>query len=187
MKTLFSLLLLMISTSSFAANNTVDNPTVVIDTNKGQIIVELFADESPKTVANFLAYVKTDGYKSSIFHRVINGFMIQGGGETVSGMELDTLPSIENESRNGISNERGTIAMARTANPHSASRQFFINQKDNGFLDAKGGKWGYAVFGEVTLGMDVVDSIATTKTAPGDRPVKPIVINSITLIDREIK
>ncbi|WP_238596728.1 peptidylprolyl isomerase [Psychromonas sp. psych-6C06] len=159
-----------------------------MDTSKGKIIIELFPEEAPKTVANFLAYVQKDGYKKTTFHRVINGFMIQGGGfSSETGSKVSTLPPIENESRNGISNERGTISMARTGNPHSASRQFFINHKDNAFLDAQGNKWGYAVFGEVTLGMDVVDAIAKVKTGSADKPLQPVVINSITLLEREMK
>lgn len=176
--------LLLLFTSHFAL---ADNPTVVIDTNKGQIIVELFPDEAPKTVANFLAYIKTDEFKETTFHRVINGFMIQGGGFSTSGKRLNTFAPIQNESRNGISNERGTIAMARTGNPDSATRQFFINQKDNQFLDANAGNFGYTVFGEVTLGLEVVDKIAAVKTASQDKPVDPVIINSITLIDREMK
>ncbi|WP_022940243.1 peptidylprolyl isomerase [Psychromonas hadalis] len=184
MKTFLSLFMLIASFNLFAA----ENPTVVMETSKGQIIIELFPDEAPKTVANFLAYVQKDGYKKTTFHRVINGFMIQGGGFSAkTGNKVSTLPPVENESRNGLSNERGTLAMARTANPHSASRQFFINHKDNAFLDAKGGNWGYTVFGEVTLGMDVVDKIAKVKTASQDKPVQPVIINSIKLLDREMK
>ncbi|PKG38674.1 peptidylprolyl isomerase [Psychromonas sp. Urea-02u-13] len=184
MKLLLSLFILAMSHSALAA----ENPAVVMETSKGQIIIELFPDEAPKTVANFLAYVQKDGYKKTTFHRVINGFMIQGGGFSAkTGNKVDTLPPIQNESRNGLSNERGTISMARTGNPHSAARQFFINHKDNAFLDANGGNWGYAVFGEVTLGMDVVDAIAKVKTASADKPVQPVIINSIKLLDREMK
>ncbi|MCG6199944.1 peptidylprolyl isomerase [Psychromonas antarctica] len=183
MKQLLSFFLLLISSTTFAANN----PSVIIDTSKGQITVELFPDLAPKSVANFLAYVQKDGFKQTIFHRVINGFMIQGGGENESGKKFDSLTAIENESRNGLSNERGTLAMARTSFPHSATRQFFINQKDNTFLDAKNGNWGYAVFGKVTQGMTIVDSIATVKTRGADRPVQAVTINSITLHGSEIK
>jgi len=184
MKTILSLFMLLASFNLFAA----ENPTVVMETSKGQIIIELFPNDAPKTVANFLAYVQKDGYKKTTFHRVINGFMIQGGGFSAeTGAKVSTLPAIKNESRNGLSNERGTISMARTGNPHSASRQFFINHKDNAFLDANGGNWGYAVFGEVTLGMDVVDAIAKVKTASQDKPVQPVIITSIKLLDREMK
>lgn len=183
MKQLLSLFMLLLSTSTFAASN----PTVVMDTSKGEIVIELFPQQAPKTVANFLSYIEKDGFKESIFHRVISGFMIQGGGEDKSGKRLASLAAIENESKNGLSNHRGTIAMARTGNPHSATRQFFINHKDNPFLDAQSHSWGYAVFGKVTSGMDVVDKIATVKTKSADRPVQSVIIKSITLLDSETK
>ena len=179
MKQIISLFLLIASSSIFAASN----PSVLMDTSKGQIIIEFYPDKAPKSVANFLAYVKSDGFKETTFHRVINGFMIQGGGFKLSGGKAPSFSAIENESKNGLSNERGTIAMARTNSPHSATRQFFINHKDNNFLDAKGNSWGYAVFGKVTSGMDVVDSIANVKTARADKPVEAVIINSITVIE----
>jgi len=174
MKFIAALFLLVTSSIALAAN-----PTILIDTNKGQITLELYPNEAPKTVENFLTYIQKDQFKGTVFHRVINGFMIQGGGFLTSGQRADTLTSITNESKNGLSNERGTIAMARTNSPHSASRQFFINQKDNGFLDAKGSQWGYAVFGKVIKGMDVVDSIAKVQTTSQDKPLHDIVINKI--------
>ena len=181
MKLLLSLFILAMSPSALAT----ENPTVAMETSKGQIIIELFPDKAPKTVENFLAYVQKDGYKKTTFHRVINGFMIQGGGFSAeTGGKVSTLPAIKNESRNGLSNERGTISMARTNSPHSASRQFFINHKDNVFLDGNSNKWGYAVFGKVTLGMDVVDTIAVVKTASQDKPVQPVIINSIKLLEK---
>jgi peptidyl-prolyl cis-trans isomerase A (cyclophilin A)/peptidyl-prolyl cis-trans isomerase B (cyclophilin B) len=184
MKIVISLLMLVLSHSIFAAQN----PTVLMDTSKGQITLELFPNEAPKTVQNFLAYIKKDGYQKTTFHRVINGFMIQGGGFSAeTGAKVSTLASIENESTNGVSNKRGTISMARTNAPHSASRQFFINHKDNAFLDAQGSKWGYAVFGEVTQGMDVVDAIANVKTGSGDKPRQAVIINSIKVVDSEMK
>lgn len=184
MKIVLSFIILMLSHSVFAAQN----PTVVMETSKGQITLELFANEAPKTVENFLAYIKKDGYQKTTFHRVINGFMIQGGGFSAeTGAKVSTLPAIQNESKNGVSNKRGTISMARTGNPHSASRQFFINHKDNAFLDAQGSKWGYAVFGEVTQGMDVVDAIANVKTGSGDKPRQAVIINSIKVVDSEMK
>ncbi|WP_208380190.1 peptidylprolyl isomerase [Psychromonas algarum] len=155
---------------------------IVIDTNKGQITLELFPEQAPASVTNFLAYIEKDEFKQSTFHRVIKGFMIQGGGFLASGERLETNAPIKNESRNGLSNERGTIAMARTGNPHSATRQFFINHKDNLFLDASGGNWGYAVFGKVTKGMDVVDKIANVQTGAQDKPVTPVIINRITVV-----
>ena len=178
MKYIYALCLLL--TSHFAL---ADNPSVVIVTNQGSITLELFADKSPETVSNFLNYVRKDQYKDSTFHRVINNFMIQGGGFSVSGKRLDTYAPIKNESRNGLSNERGTIAMARTGNPNSATRQFFINHKDNPSLDAKGSQWGYTVFGKVTSGLNVVDDIAKVTTLSQDKPVIPVIINSIDVID----
>lgn len=178
MKYITALILLLSSHLALA-----NNPSIVIDTNQGQITVELYPEKAPKTVANFLAYIKRDGYKATVFHRIIKGFMIQGGGFNASGQLVSTLPQIGNESRNGLSNERGTIAMARTSHPHSATRQFFINHKDNQFLDAKGNNWGYTVFGKVTTGLDVVDKIANVKTAAQDKPIIPVVINSISLLN----
>ena len=183
MKKLLSLFILLLGTSAFAAAN----PSVVMETSKGEVIIELFPQQAPKTVANFLAYVQKDGFKQTIFHRVINGFMIQGGGFKVSGERADSFAAIANESRNGLSNTRGTIAMARTNHPHSATRQFFINHKDNLFLDAQGHKWGYTVFGTVTSGMQIVDDIAAVKTNRSDKPLQAITINSITLHESQSK
>lgn len=184
MKIAISLFILLLSHSVFAK----ENPSVIMKTSKGTITLQLFADKAPKTVANFLAYVEKDGYKQTTFHRVINGFMIQGGGFSAeTGAQVDTLAPIENESRNGVSNERGTISMARTNAPHSASRQFFINHKDNLFLDAQRSKWGYAVFGKVTAGMDVVDAIANVETGRADKPLQDVVINSVKLVEAEVK
>ena len=179
MKTLLSLFILLLSQSAFAA----EKPSIVMDTSKGQIILELFPEKAPATVANFLAYIEKDGYKQTTFHRVIKGFMVQGGGFSAkTGSKVATLPEIKNESKNGLSNARGTISMARTNAPHSASRQFFINHKDNRSLDAGPNKWGYAVFGKVTKGIDVVDAIAAVPTGRADKPVEPIIIKSITLV-----
>ena len=146
------------------------NPVVVMETSKGTIKIELFADKSPITVKNFLSYVDDKFYDGTIFHRVISDFMIQGGGFESGLKEKEkTKPSIKNESGNGVSNERGAIAMARTNDPDSATAQFFINVKDNRNLDAAQGRPGYAVFGKVIEGMDVVDKIkevpTTTKQA----------------------
>lgn len=179
MKFITALIFLFTSHLALAA----DNPMVVIDTNKGKITLELYPEKAPLSVENFLTYVKKDQFKATTFHRVISGFMIQGGGFLASGGRIDTLSSIQNESRNGVSNRRGTIAMARTGAPHSATRQFFINHKDNDFLDAKGSNWGYAVFGKVTQGMDVVDTIAAVPTARQDKPINPVIINSITVME----
>ncbi len=156
------------------------NPVVVIETNMGTIKVELFEDKAPLTVKNFLQYVEDKHYDGLIFHRVIEKFMIQGGGMEPNGTQRKTKDPIKNESGNGLSNARGTIAMARTAVPDSATSQFFINVVDNEFLDKKNANdgVGYCVFGRVIEGMDVVDKIKGVKTAR-DKPVEDVVIKSI--------
>ena len=154
-----------------------------IATSMGDIVVELDAAKAPKTVANFEQYVKAKHYDGTIFHRVIDGFMIQGGGMTADMKEKPTRPPIALESRNGLKNDRGTVAMARTMVPDSATSQFFINVKDNDFLNqptSRDGN-GYAVFGKVVSGMEVVDKIKSTPTGPGDVPTTPVVIKKITL------
>ncbi|MEZ5383921.1 MAG: peptidylprolyl isomerase [Prosthecobacter sp.] len=156
---------------------------IVMETSKGTIELELDAAKAPITVANFVSYVKKGHYDGLIFHRVIPNFMVQGGGFTPDMQQKETDANIENEAKNGLKNVKGSIAMARTPNPHSASSQFFINLKDNGFLDYPGQDgWGYCVFGKVTKGIEVVDAMATVATAQkgphGDVPVEPIVIKS---------
>lgn len=144
-----------------------ENPVVLLETTSGDILVELYPDKAPETVANFLKYVDNGFYNNTIFHRVIPGFMIQGGGLTARMQQKDTEAPIKNEVDNGLKNDRGTIAMARTMDPHSATAQFFINLVDNDFLNFQapsGNGWGYCVFGKVTEGMDVVDKIAKVKT-----------------------
>ena len=144
-----------------------DNPTVLLETTSGDILIELFTDKAPKTVANFLQYVDEGFYNNTIFHRVIPSFMIQGGGLGARMDEKSTREPVANEADNGVKNERGTIAMARTRDPHSATAQFFINLVDNSFLDHSSPTldgWGYCAFGRVTEGMDVVDKIAKVKT-----------------------
>jgi len=164
-----------------------ENPVVVIETNLGDISVELDAGNAPNTTANFLAYVDDGYFDDTIFHRVIPGFMIQGGGLTA---DMRDKPSnrapIENEANNGLKNDRGTIAMARTNDPHSATSQFFINLKDNDFLNFRNESmqgWGYAVFGKVVDGMDVVDKIAAVPTGNKgghqDVPLETVVIKTI--------
>ena len=161
------------------------NPVVLLETTSGDILIELYPDKAPKTVENFLQYVDSGFYKNTIFHRVIPGFMIQGGGYTIRMDEKETQAPIENEANNGVSNERGTIAMARTMDPHSATAQFFINLVDNEFLDFKSESlqgWGYCAFGKVTEGMDVVDKIAKVKTKSqgplDDVPVDLVIITN---------
>jgi peptidyl-prolyl cis-trans isomerase A (cyclophilin A) len=156
---------------------------VQLKTSQGDIRVELYPEKAPKTVANFLDYVKAGQYNGTIFHRVIKGFMIQGGGYKTNFEEKPTRAPIPLESRNGLKNLTGTIAMARTSDPNSATAQFFINVKDNAFLDqptSKDGN-GYAVFGKVIQGMDVVDKIKVVPTGPGDVPQQAIVIKKATV------
>ncbi len=161
--------------------------TVKISTNQGDIIVQLETAKAPKSVDNFLQYAKAGHYNGTIFHRVIDGFMIQGGGFTPDMQQKPTRPPIPLESRNGLSNVRGTLAMARTNVPDSATSQFFINVKDNGFLDSARSPDGngYAVFGKVTQGMDVVDKIRKVETSQrdpfGDVPVQPVIIKQVTI------
>lgn len=157
-------------------------PQVKFQTSMGDIVVEVYPDKAPKTVANFLQYVKDKHYDGTIFHRVINNFMIQGGGLSTSMSEKTTRAPIQLEAQNGLKNDMGTIAMARTSDPHSATAQFFINVKDNDFLNAKGSADGYAVFGKVTSGMDVVNKIKAVPTGARDVPQTPVVITSATLV-----
>ena len=156
--------------------------TIVIETSLGNITAELYPDQAPLTVANFLAYVDDKFYDGTIFHRVIKNFMVQGGGFTPQMKQKQTKAPVKNEADNGLKNERGTLAMARTSIVDSATAQFFINHKDNAFLNhsAKTDRgWGYAVFGKVTEGMDVVDKIASVATGGNDVPQTPVEIKSI--------
>jgi len=160
---------------------------VELETSKGNIVIELNEQVAPVTVRNFLGYVETGFYDGTIFHRVIPGFMIQGGGFTKQMIQKKTLNPIINEARNGLSNKRGTISMARSSNPDSATSQFFINHRDNDFLDyIDDSKPGYAVFGTVIEGMDVVDAIAavetTTRNGMDDVPVEPVIIISAKVV-----
>ena len=166
-------------------------PQVDLKTSAGTIRLELYPAKAPKTVANFLQYVKDGHYDGTIFHRVIPGFMIQGGGFDGSFKQKATRDPIQNEAKNGLKNDLGTIAMARTNAPHSASAQFFINVKDNDFLNAAAAQdgWGYAVFGKVVSGMDVVTKIAATPTGAGgpfrsDVPRAAVVIQSATVVGK---
>lgn len=155
------------------------NPTVTLKTGKGTVTLKLFADKAPLTVANFLKYVDEGFYNGTIFHRVIEGFMIQGGGFTKDMKQKATRPPVRNEAKNGLKNRRGTIAMARTSVVDSATAQFFINTVDNGFLDYRTPDpqgFGYCVFGEVVSGMDAVDAIRKVKTGAQDVPLETIEI-----------
>jgi len=166
------------------------NPVVVMETSMGNVKIELFKDKAPISVRNFLSYVKDQYYDGTIFHRVINSFMIQGGGLDENMQPKKTKFAIKNEATNGLSNKRGTLAMARTAVVDSATSQFFVNVVDNAFLDHSGkspDRFGYAVFGQVIEGMDVVDAIRAVKTGNkaghSDVPVEPVFITSIRLIE----
>jgi len=163
---------------------------VMMTTTVGPITIELDADSAPKTVENFLSYVAGGFYDGTIFHRVIDNFMIQGGGFTADMEQKSTQAPIENEANNGLKNQRGTIAMARTQDPHSATAQFFINVQDNDFLNHTGENmqgWGYAVFGKVTDGEDVLDKIRGVQTGSQaghqDVPVEPIIIENVAIIN----
>jgi peptidyl-prolyl cis-trans isomerase A (cyclophilin A) len=181
------LLAATVAVAAFSVAAQTPAPRVAFDTSEGRIVVELAPQAAPKTVDNFLSYVKSGHYDGTVFHRVIPGFMIQGGGFTADMKEKATRGTIPLESRNGLKNERGTVAMARTMDPNSATAQFFINVKDNAFLDQANSRDGngYAVFGKVVSGMDVVDKIKTVAT--GNRgphqnvPVEPIVIKKATV------
>ena len=158
---------LFISSTLFNGVYAKMNPKVIIETSKGNIEIELYQTEAPETVKNFINYASSGFYNDTIFHRVIKGFMIQGGGLTEDMQNKETDKPIKNEATNGLSNKRGTIAMARTSEPHSASSQFFINHKDNDVLDFKDESpngWGYCVFGIVVSGLDIVDEIANVET-----------------------
>lgn len=185
MRAALSLLLILTLSNAYAAN-----PKVRMETSMGEVIFELNAEKAPVTVANFLRYVQDGKYDGTIFHRVIKGFMNQGGGFTAQYDKVDTYEPIKNEADNGLKNKRGTIAMARTSDPDSATNQFFINTVDNAFLDhsAKTQRgWGYCVFGEVVEGMDVMDRISQVKTGAGgpfsqDAPKTPVVIEKVSVI-----
>ncbi len=166
------------------------NPQVVLETSKGKIVLELYPDKAPVTVKNFLAYVDAKFYDGTIFHRVIPNFMIQGGGFTADMNQKPTNDPIQNEADNGMKNQRGTIAMARTNVPHSATSQFFINSVNNDFLNFKSKSargWGYAVFGKVVEGLEVVGAISAVKTGTSGRfrdvPAEPVVIKSARRAD----
>ena len=165
------------------------DPQVDIKTSLGTIRLELYPTKAPKTVENFLKYVRDGHYNGTVFHRVIDGFMIQGGGFDRAYKQKPTRDPIQNEAKNGLTNDLGTIAMARTNAPHSASAQFFINVKANDFLNSAAAQdgWGYAVFGKVVSGLDVVMKIAKTPTGPGgpfptDVPRQPVVIESMSVV-----
>ncbi len=183
-KHLLSLTLIVLSSSAMA-----ENPIVKLETTEGDITVVLFADKSPKTVENFLAHVDEGFYEGTVFHRVINNFMVQGGGFDVDLKQKKTERKVINESKNRVHNDRGTLAMARTSDPDSASSQFFINQRNNPRLDWTPFKPGYTVFGEVLTGIRIVDFMASTptgnavgKTDKGQMPLQNVPLDPIVLL-----
>lgn len=190
--TFLSAVCLLLVSIGVATANSGDKVMVEMHTSKGLITLELDAEKAPVTVANFIEYVKSGHFDGTIFHRVIPGFVIQGGGMESGMKEKPTQPPIENEADNGLKNVTGSICMARTNDPHSATSQFFINLKDNQFLDHTGKNpqgWGYAVFGQVTDGMDVVEAIAAVQTGNAgfhqDVPVEDIVVEKVTITDQD--
>ena len=181
------LIVIGVSLAAGAADKPGDNPKVVLDTTKGKIVIELYLQMAPETVVNFLGYVDAKFYDGTVFHRVIPNFMIQGGGFTADMERKPGKGPIKNEADKGLKNDRGTIAMARTGDPHSATAQFFINLINNDFLNHKNKTqqgWGYAAFGKVIEGMDVVDAISAVKTTKQggfrDVPAEPVVIRTAT-------
>ena len=185
-KLILALALALLTTTAQADNH---NTMLQMNTSMGSIEIELFAEQAPLSTANFLEYVNSDFFDGLIFHRVIPGFMIQGGGMDARMREKPNNAPIQNEADNGLKNDRGTLAMARTNNPHSATSQFFINLVNNDFLNhiSKDNRsWGYAVFGKVTKGMDVVDAIAQVSTRSSgyheNVPKQPVVIESVELL-----
>jgi len=183
-------LLLVANSNVFAAN-----PKVRMETTKGVVIIKLHADKAPKTVENFLRYANEGKYDGTIFHRVIKAFMNQGGGFTPDFKKVDTFAPIKNEADNGLKNTIGTIAMARTGDPHSATNQFFINTADNAFLDHKDktkGGWGYCVFGTIVDGMDVMNRISKVPTGANgpfqrDVPMEEILIQKVSVVEEATK
>ena len=191
MRTLIILILVVFSVTltAAAADKPAPNPKVMLDTSKGRIVLELYLQKAPETVVNFLSYVDAKFYDGTIFHRVIPNFMIQGGGFTADMQRRPGKGPIKNEADKGLKNDRGTIAMARTGDPHSATAQFFINSVNNDFLNHRNKTqqgWGYAAFGRVIEGMDVVDAISAVQTTRRgmyrDVPVEPVVILSATRV-----
>jgi len=190
LRTLFAVVGMLVSFGAGAAN-----PQVELKTSMGAIVVELYPDKAPLTVGNFLQYVKSGFYDGTLFHRVIPGFMIQGGGFTADFVQKPTRPPVKNEAGNGLKNEPGTIAMARTPDPHSATAQFFINVANNESLNFRFPTqegYGYCVFGKVVKGMDVVNRIVKVPTGPGPAPHanvprKPVVIESARVLEAAAK
>ncbi len=191
MRSLIALTLLSLLAAGAAGAESA-NPRVKIETSKGEIVLELYPGKTPKTVENFLAYARSGFYDGTIFHRVRNGFMVQGGGFTEGGTKKDTRKPVENEAHKGLGNARGTVAMARTGEPDSATAQFFINVVDNPYLDhtAKTQQgWGYTAFAKVVEGMDVVDAIAGVEVRRSRiseaQPVEPVTLVKVSVVEAE--
>lgn len=185
MRYFISLFVLLFSAFTFAEGADIQKPYVTFKTNKGSFVLELYPDKAPITVANFLKYVDDDYYKGTVFHRVIKDFMVQGGGFTSNLTRKAAGEEIKNEADNGLFNNRGSIAMARTAKVDSATSQFFINVKNNYFLNNGYRDFGYAVFGQIIKGMEVIDDISLVDTSfqkgMGDVPVEPIIVEDVTV------
>ena len=192
--TLLASLLLISGLQAHAQTAEIEEyPQLVVETSAGNFTIELFTARAPLSVANFLEYTDTGFYEGVVFHRVVAGFVVQAGGYDATYKEKATRPSVPNESGNGLSNRRGFISMARTADPHSADSQFYINLGDNLALDPRPTRWGYTVFGRVIEGMEVVDQIGYTATGPGpvpqlvkDVPAETITINRISRVIAEV-
>ncbi len=188
MRMVWALLLTMAATAILADDmDTPLYPRILVETSHGDFVLELDGSRAPISVANFIDYVRDDAYAGALFHRVIPGFVAQGGGYNAEFDELPVRADIVNESGNGLSNERGTIAMARHGKPHSANRQFYINLRDNDALDPSTSRWGYAVFGRVVDGLEVVDAIAALPTGPAgpfrsEAPQSPVTIKRMKLL-----
>ncbi len=186
----FLLLFFLVSCNSIQESKKIEDiKLVTLETNKGNITLQLFSDKAPETVKNFLHYAENSKYEGTIFHRVIKNFMIQGGGHLSDMSQINTISPVVNESNNNLSNKKGTIAMARTNDPDSATSQFFINLVDNDFLDKKNAQdgYGYCVFGKVIEGIKIIESIGevstTTKSGHSDVPEDDIIINKVKIIN----
>ena len=180
------IIVLLILFATYANSQVIKDEIIIIHTTEGDITLHLDGKRAPLTVEKFVKLIKSDYFDKSIFHRVIKNFMVQGGGFDKDMNDLESSDTIPNESGNGLSNLRGTIAMARTSEPHSANAQFFINTKDNRSLNPKSGRWGYAVFGTVIEGMEVVDKISKKPTGPkgrftSDVPIETVLIKNISI------
>ena len=184
---MLALLALPVFSANAAEKNAEESIHIGLNTSEGYIELALDKEKAPISVENFVTYVEEGHYDGTIFHRVIKNFMIQGGGFDASMNRKPTRAAIKNEAKNGLKNKRGTVAMARTASVDSATSQFFINVKDNSFLDHGVRDYGYAVFGEVVKGMNVVDKIAETRVGRRDQPANDIVINSAVVVEKEAK